>query len=56
PFPETLQNVWGRIYSEWFPASGYEQAEGPEILRNEHKDVTSPCFKSEIWIPVKKRK
>jgi AraC family transcriptional regulator len=55
PFPETLQDVWGRIYSEWFPSSNYEQIEGPEILWNEHKDVTSPDFKSEIWIPVRKR-
>lgn len=55
PFPETLQNVWGRIYSEWFPSAGYEQAEGPEILWNEHKDVSSPTFKSEIWIPVKRK-
>jgi len=55
PFPDTLQNVWGRIYSEWFPSSNYEQTEGPEILWNEHKDVTSPTFRSEIWIPVIKR-
>ncbi len=55
PFPDTLQNVWGRIYSEWFPSSSYEQTEGPEILWNEHKDVTSPTFKSEIWIPVLKK-
>jgi len=55
PFPETLQDVWGRIYSEWFPASHYEQAEGPEILWNESKEITSPTFKSEIWIPVVKR-
>ncbi|KAA6453519.1 AraC family transcriptional regulator [Bacillus swezeyi] len=55
PFPDTLQNVWGRIYSEWFPSSRYEQMEGPEILWNEHKDISSPMFKSEIWIPVKKR-
>jgi len=52
PFPEALQNVWGRIYAEWFPSSNYEQVEGPEILWNEHKDITSPTFKSEIWIPV----
>ena len=52
PFPATLQNVWGRIYSEWFPSSNYEQAEGPEILWNENKDVTSSNLKSEIWIPV----
>ncbi|MDM8149722.1 AraC family transcriptional regulator [Priestia megaterium] len=55
PFPETLQNVWGRIYSEWFPSSNYEQVEGPEILWNEYKNVTSPTFKSEIWIPVLKK-
>lgn len=55
-FPGTLQNVWGRIYSEWFPSSNYEQSEGPEILWNEHKDVSSPTFRSEIWIPVLKRK
>jgi AraC family transcriptional regulator len=55
PFPETLQNVWGRIYSEWFPSSNYEHVEGPEILWNEHKNVTSPTFKSEIWIPVLKK-
>ncbi|ARU60767.1 AraC family transcriptional regulator [Tumebacillus avium] len=55
PFPDTLQDVWGRIYSEWFPSSSYQQAPGPEILWNADKDVTSPTFKSEIWIPVVKR-
>ncbi|WP_018755428.1 AraC family transcriptional regulator [Paenibacillus terrigena] len=54
PFPETLQNVWGRIYSEWFPSSNYELAIGPEMLWNEHKDMTSPNYRSEIWIPVEK--
>ena len=56
PFPDTLQEVWGRIYSEWFPTSNYEQAEGPEILWNEDHDTTSPTFRSEIWIPVLKKK
>lgn len=54
PFPEALQNVWGRIYSEWFPTSNYEITEGPEILWNESPDTTNPEYKSEIWIPVKK--
>ncbi len=54
PFPETLQETWGRIFSEWFPSSNYELAEGPEILWNEDKDTSSPTFKSEIWIPVVK--
>ncbi|KRF07128.1 AraC family transcriptional regulator [Paenibacillus sp. Soil766] len=55
PFPETLQNVWGRIYSEWFPSSGYEQVAGPEMLWNADKDTTSPTFRSEIWVPVKRQ-
>lgn len=55
PFPETLQNVWGRIYSEWFPASGYESVEGPEILWNESPDTSKPNYRSEIWIPVQKK-
>lgn len=55
PFPETLQNIWGRIYSEWFPSSHYEQSEGPELLWNESKDTSSATFKSEIWIPVTRK-
>ncbi|MBM7578629.1 AraC family transcriptional regulator [Jeotgalibacillus terrae] len=55
PFPGTLQNIWGRIYSEWFPSNQYEQTEGPEILWNEQPDTTAPDFRSEIWVPVKKR-
>lgn len=55
PFPETLQDVWGRIYAEWFPPSGYEAVKGPEILWNESPDTSNPKYKSEIWIPVKKK-
>ena len=56
PFPEALQDVWGRIYSEWFPSSNYEIAEGPEILWIEEKDLSAPNCKSEIWIPIIKKK
>jgi AraC family transcriptional regulator len=55
PFPETLQKIWGRIYSEWFPSSDYEIAPGPELLWNEGKDTSSETYRSEIWIPVKKK-
>jgi AraC family transcriptional regulator len=54
-FPDALQNIWGRIYSEWFPMSGYEVSQGPEILWNESKDTTLPNYHSEIWIPVVKK-
>ncbi|MDR7870720.1 MAG: AraC family transcriptional regulator [Tissierellaceae bacterium] len=55
PFPETLQNTWGRIYSEWFPSSNFEISEGPEILWNENSDFDSQTFRSEIWIPIKEK-
>jgi AraC family transcriptional regulator len=55
PFPSTLQETWGRIYSEWFPSSNYQVTEGPEILSIKTKDLTSPTVTSEIWIPVTKQ-
>lgn len=55
PFPGTLQETWGRIYSEWLPSSNHEVAEGPEILSIKSKDLTSSTVKSEIWIPVLKK-
>lgn len=56
PFPDTLQNVWGRIYAEWFPSSNYERAEGPSILWTEQKrDKALSAFRSEIWIPIIKK-
>ncbi len=54
-FPETLQNIWGRIYSEWFPSSGYEAVNAPEIVWHESPDTTNPNYRSEIWIPVRKK-
>jgi AraC family transcriptional regulator len=54
PFPSTLQETWGRIYSEWFPSSNYQVTKGPEILSIKTKDLTSPSVKTEIWIPVLK--
>ncbi|MDF2655875.1 MAG: AraC family transcriptional regulator [Bacillota bacterium] len=54
-FPDALQDTWARIFSEWFAVSGYELNEGPELLWNEHKDTSLPDYKSEIWIPVRKK-
>lgn len=51
---EQVQNIWKRLYTEWFPNSGYEQDDGPEFemyydYGNEHGDW------GEVWIPVVKR-
>lgn len=38
-----------RIFLEWFPTSGYTQAEGPEFERFRREDGV---FVVEVWIPI----
>jgi AraC family transcriptional regulator len=54
-FPDALQEVWGRIYTEWLTTSGYELANGPELLWTGTEDYEAPDFHAEIWIPVVKK-
>lgn len=54
-FPDALQEVWGRIYAEWLTTSGYELADGPELLWTGTEDYEAPDFQAEIWIPVVKK-
>lgn len=54
PFPQALQEMWGKIFSEWLPSSNLELVDGPEISFN--GDFSDPQnVYSEIWIPVKHR-
>ena len=55
PMPGAIQAVWGRIYGEWFPASGYEHAMAPEIEWYSDGDTTAADYKSEVWVPVVKK-
>ena len=53
PFPQVMQEAWGKIFSEWLPSSNYELVEGPEISFN--GDMSDfQRVSSEIWIPVKR--
>ncbi len=54
PLPGAIQAVWKRIFSEWFPSSGYEHAEGPELEVYAMGDSQASDYYSEVWIPVKK--
>ncbi len=54
PLPNLMQDIWGRIYSEWLPNSGYQHAEIPEIEFYSDGDCMSETYRSEIWIPVVK--
>lgn len=54
PMPDAIQKVWKRIYSEWFPSTGYEHAGGPELEVYLPGDPDAENYRSEIWIPIKK--
>jgi AraC family transcriptional regulator len=55
--PDAIQKVWKRIYSEWFPATGYEHSGGPEIelYPNEGLCPSDDDYRCEVWIPIIKK-
>ncbi len=50
-----IHDLWRRIYSEWFPSSSFEQAEGPCIEKYVWTDEDRGEYRSEVWIPVKRK-
>lgn len=54
--PVALQTINTRIYKEWLPGNpDYEIAIGADIEWYEKGDVNAPDYRSEIWIPVKRK-
>ncbi|WP_077619525.1 AraC family transcriptional regulator [Bacillus sinesaloumensis] len=51
--PQAIQDTWKKIYSEWFPSSGYEYAGTAEFELYPAGNPSDPAYYSEIWIPVK---
>ncbi|WP_247902123.1 AraC family transcriptional regulator [Paenibacillus pabuli] len=51
----SIMNIWKRIYTEWFPSTSFEQAEGPCIEKYEWVDDQQQDFITEVWIPVRKK-
>lgn len=54
PIPEAIQGVWKRIFSEWFPNSGYKHAGTPELEIYLPGNPDDKEYRSEVWIPVLK--
>ncbi len=48
-----IQEVWARIFPEWFLTSGYEHADGPEL--EVYFDLSNGKCYSEVWIPIVKK-
>ena len=55
PVPDAIQAVWGRIFTEWFPNSGYEHTKAPELEVYPDGTMDAPDYKCEIWVPVVKK-
>lgn len=51
PFPQTLQETWARIFSEWLPSSGYQVVAAPEISFTQYQGPVEAKY-SEIWLAV----
>lgn len=51
---DNLQDITKRIFSEWFPSTGYEHDDAPEleVYLPEKPGEVMPC---ELWFPVKKK-
>lgn len=45
-----IHGLWKRIWAEWFPRSGYEFANGPELELT--YDRGNNMYEMEVWIPV----
>ncbi|WP_245583058.1 AraC family transcriptional regulator [Paenibacillus daejeonensis] len=50
-----IQDVWRRIYSEWFPSSNFEQVEGPCMEKYYWVDKSQNESVCEVWIPVRRK-
>lgn len=55
PMPHAIQEVWNRIFQEWFPGTGYEHSGGPEFELYPPGNPSAEDYRCEIWIPVMKK-
>ena len=52
PMPDAIQQLWHEMCSEFFPTSGYKPTYEMDIEAYPDGDMTSPDYKSQIWIPI----
>lgn len=55
PMPDAVQKVWGRIFSEWFPATSFEHADAPELEVYPPGNADSEDYRCEVWVPIVKK-
>ncbi|TGE33425.1 GyrI-like domain-containing protein [Desulfosporosinus sp. Sb-LF] len=53
--PYAIVNVLSRIYQEWFPATGFEQANAPMLEVYLPGNPSAQDYKCEVWVPIVKK-
>ncbi len=53
--PDAIQATWRKIVSEFFPNSTYTPTYEMDIEAYTDGDMSSPDYRSEIWIPVENK-
>ncbi len=53
--PDAIQELWHRIVTEFFPTSRYQPTCEMDIEAYTKGDMGSADYRSEIWVPVKKK-
>ena len=52
---KNIHDMWKRIYSEWFPSSGYEHAPDSDFDMELYYGNEQDNYGVEIWIPIAQR-
>ena len=55
PMPHAIVNVISRIYQEWFPSTGFEQANAPTLEVYLPGNPSALDYKCEVWVPIVKK-
>lgn len=55
PMPNAIQKVWERVFQEWFPSTGFEHADAPELEVYLPGDPSAQDYKCEVWVPIIKK-
>lgn len=54
--PDAFKETYKKIYTEFFPQSGYENIGGPELEIYPSADTSAPDYCCEIWVAVQGKK
>jgi AraC family transcriptional regulator len=53
PMPSAMQNLWKKIYTEFFPKSKYESVPEYELEVYSQGNPEDPDYKIEAWVPIR---